>query len=63
MISKIDKILDDDKKKEAERKKRLQHPHMIESRKHWDWEQSYYDIYGSSNSNTTITENNNNESA
>ena len=44
---KIDKILgDEDAKKIKERKNRTQHPHLIESRKHWDWEQSYYDLYG-----------------
>lgn len=43
---KISRILgDDDKKKLEEKKKRLQHPYMIESRKHWDWEQSYYEYY------------------
>ena len=36
----------EDKKKERERKERIQHSHIIESRKHWDWEQSYYDLYG-----------------
>jgi len=49
--NKIDKILgDDDAKKIKERKNRTQHPHLIESRKHWDWEQSYYDMYGRSES-------------
>ena len=45
MTDKIQRILDDDKAKERERKERVQHPHMIESRKHWDWEQSYYEYY------------------
>jgi len=29
----------------SKEEKRLQHPHIIESRKHWDWEQAYYDLY------------------
>jgi len=45
VTDKIQRILDDDKAKERERKERVQHPHMIESRKHWDWEQSYYEYY------------------
>ena len=39
------RFLSDDKKKEQERKNRIQHPHLVESRKHWDWEQAYYDLY------------------
>ena len=35
----------EDKKKERERKERIQHPHMIKSRKHWDLEQQYYDYF------------------
>jgi Ni/Co efflux regulator RcnB len=34
-----------DKRKERERKERIQHPHVIESRKHWDLEQQYYDYF------------------
>jgi hypothetical protein len=33
-----------DKKKERERKERIQHPHIVESRKNWDLEQ-YYDYF------------------
>ncbi len=34
----------EDKKKERERKERIQHPHMIKSRSHWDNEQAYWDL-------------------
>mgnify|MGYP000131107993 FL=1 len=34
----------EDKKKERERKERIQHPHMIKSRNHWDYEQAYWDL-------------------
>jgi Ni/Co efflux regulator RcnB len=34
----------EDKRKERERKERIQHPHMIKSRKHWDNEQAYWDL-------------------
>ena len=41
-----DKYLDDslsneDRKKIRERKERIQHPHMIKSRSHWDWDMGY----------------------
>jgi hypothetical protein len=34
----------DERKKERERKERIQHPHMIKSRSHWDNEQAYWDL-------------------
>ena len=34
----------EDKKKERERKERIQPPHMIKSRSHWDNEQAYWDL-------------------
>jgi hypothetical protein len=39
----IDKLLsNDDRKKIKDRKERIQHPHMIKSRSHWDWDMGYY---------------------
>lgn len=47
----LDKILNEVEKMRGKKKDTLkQHPHIVESRRHWDWEQSYYDIYGSSKS-------------
>lgn len=38
----IDKLLsNDDRKKIKDRKERIQHPHMIKSRSHWDWDMGY----------------------
>lgn len=31
----------DDARKILERKERIQHPHMIKSRSHWDWDLGY----------------------
>lgn len=31
----------EDRKKIRERKERIQHPHMIKSRSHWDWDMGY----------------------
>ena len=46
MISKVDKVLEEVKKLRGKKKDTLkQHPHIVESRQHWDWEQSYYDLY------------------
>ncbi len=33
----------EDKKKEIERKERIQHPHHIKSKSHWDWDAGYYE--------------------
>ena len=42
MISKVDKVLEEVKKLRGKKKDTLkQHPHIVESRQHWDWEQSY----------------------
>jgi hypothetical protein len=30
-----------DKQKEEDRRTRIQHPHMIKSKAHWDWESGY----------------------
>lgn len=35
----------EDRKKIRERKERIQHPHMIKSRSHWDWDMGYDDKY------------------
>ena len=46
MISTVDKVLEEVKKLRGKKKDTLkQHPHIVESRQHWDWEQSYYDLY------------------
>lgn len=38
----IDKFIsNEDRKKIRERKERIQHPHMIKSRSHWDWDMGY----------------------
>jgi hypothetical protein len=38
----IDKsVSNEDRKKIRERKERIQHPHMIKSRSHWDWDMGY----------------------
>ena len=33
----------EERKKIRERKERIQHPYMIKSRSHWDWDSGYYD--------------------
>jgi len=33
-----------DKEKLRERKRRVQHPHMIDAKRHWDWDTGYSDI-------------------
>jgi hypothetical protein len=33
-----------DEQKLRERKRRLQHPHMIDAKRHWDWDTGYSDI-------------------
>ena len=30
-----------DKQKEEDRRTRIQHPHIIKSKAHWDWESGY----------------------
>ena len=45
----------EDAKKILDRKERIQHPHMIKSRSHWDWDLGY-DVEKKSNNND---ENNN----
>tara|TARA_Y100000389_G_scaffold129011_1_gene126454 strand:- start:582 stop:737 length:156 start_codon:yes stop_codon:yes gene_type:complete len=34
----------EDKRKERERKERIQHPHHIKSKSHWGWDAGY-DMY------------------
>ena len=34
----------DDRKKIRDRRERIQHPHMIKSRSHWDWDMGYNDF-------------------
>jgi len=36
-----DSISNEDRKKIRERKERIQHPYMIKSRSHWDWDMGY----------------------
>ena len=39
---KIDKYLSiEDRKKIRDRKERIQHPYLIKSRLHWDWDMGY----------------------
>ena len=46
MMSKFDRILQEVEKLRGKKKDTLnQHPHIVESRRHWDWEQAYYDLY------------------
>ena len=33
-----------DEEKLRERKCRIQHPHMIDAKRHWDWDTGYSDI-------------------
>ena len=33
-----------DKEKLRDRKTRLQHPHMVDAKRHWDWDTGYSDI-------------------
>jgi len=33
-----------DEEKIRERKRRVQHPHMIDAKRHWDWDTGYSDI-------------------
>ena len=33
-----------DAQKEEDRRTRIQHPHMIKSKAHWDWESGYGDM-------------------
>lgn len=33
-----------DEEKLRERKRRTQHPHMIDAKRHWDWDTGYIDI-------------------
>ena len=41
----IDKFIsNEDRKKIRERKERIQHPYMIKSRSHWDWDMGYDSI-------------------
>lgn len=39
---KLDKYLSiEDRKKIRDRKERIQHPYLIKSRSHWDWDMGY----------------------
>ena len=42
-----------DKQKEEDRRTRIQHPHMIKSKAHWDWESGYAEYDESALPNTT----------
>lgn len=44
MKSWIYRLLKDDKEMEREKKARITHPHMIKSKRHWDWDTGYSDI-------------------
>lgn len=33
-----------DKEKLRDRKTRIQHPHMVDAKRHWDWDTGYTDI-------------------
>jgi len=33
-----------DEEKLRDRKRRVQHPHMIDAKRHWDWDTGYSDI-------------------
>jgi len=44
MQSFLNRILKSDEEKEAARKKRLQNPHHVKSKRHWDWDTGYGDI-------------------
>jgi hypothetical protein len=33
-----------DKEKLRDRKTRIQHPHMVDAKRHWDWDTGYADI-------------------
>ena len=33
-----------DEQKLRERKRRVQHPHMIDAKRHWDWDTGYADL-------------------
>jgi|GEM_PF-1258385 len=40
----LNRILKSDEEKEAELKKRLQNPHHVKSKRHWDWDTGYGDL-------------------
>jgi len=33
-----------DEEKLRDRKRRVQHPHIVDSKRHWDWDTGYSDI-------------------
>ena len=33
-----------DEEKLRDRKRRVQHPHMVDAKRHWDWDTGYSDI-------------------
>jgi len=37
------RLLATDDEKIKERKERIQHPHHVKSKSHWDWDSGYYD--------------------
>ena len=41
-----------DEQKEEDRRTRIQHPHMIKSKAHWDWESGYGEYDESTNQKT-----------
>jgi hypothetical protein len=38
------RLLATDEEKIRDRKERIQHPHHIKSKSHWDWDSGYYNI-------------------
>ena len=47
-VSKFRNLLADlfksDEEKLRDRKRRVQHPHIVDSKRHWDWDTGYSDI-------------------
>jgi len=48
------RFLKSDEEKEQEKKKRLQNPHHVKSKRHWDWDTGYSDIDINQTSNDDI---------
>ena len=58
MKSWIYRLLKDDKEKAKEKKERITHPHMIKSKRHWDWDTGYSDIEIANTSNEDVNKRN-----
>lgn len=52
----LNRILKSDEEREAERKKRLQNPHHVKSKRHWDWDTGYGELDINSTSNDDLVE-------